>query len=148
MDDVRMTCGWHDFGWDFGWDFTGGWHMSSGCHPHIIQKHACHPHITHTSSTHRPLKRVCRPHGATALHKAYWLPCYILDRSWTAPPGWTGPEPVLYQSFDDSSLTLMEGTQQRGTAPLVSGQVRLKWLMLERERAIIHKIQRNILQRN
>ena len=49
-DDVRTTRE---------WDFTGGWHMSSTCHLHIVWKHAC------------------RPHGmATALHKAYWLPCY------------------------------------------------------------------------
>ena len=54
--------------WDFGWDFTGGWHMSSGCHPHVIRtlawvaqfhgvlhlvSSACYLQ-THMSSTHHP----------------------------------------------------------------------------------------------
>ena len=33
----------------------------SGCHLHIVRK------------------RACRPHGATALHKAYWLPCVLVS---------------------------------------------------------------------
>ena len=32
---------------------------------------------------------------------------------WSEPEGWTGPEPVLYWSFDTlDGLTLMEKTQQ------------------------------------
>ena len=33
--------------------------------------------------------------------------------SWTRPSGWTGPDPVVYRSFDNlDCLTLMEGEQQ------------------------------------
>ena len=33
--------------------------------------------------------------------------------AWSRPPGWTGPDPVLYWSFDTlDGLVLMEGTQQ------------------------------------
>ena len=77
-DDVWMT--WE---WDFRWDFTGGWHMSSRCHPHvirtlawvaqfhgvlhlvssachlhIIRRHTCCLHVIHMSSAH-----TCHPHA-------------------------------------------------------------------------------------
>ena len=37
--------------------------------------------------------------------------CSIL-RPWTSPSGWTGPDPVVYRSFDcPDGLIMMEGTQ-------------------------------------
>ena len=48
------------------------------------------------------------------------------DGSWISPSNWTGPCPVLYQSFDSSDgFVLMEGTQATlDNVPLVSGKVR------------------------
>ena len=45
--------------------------------------------------------------------------------SWIPPSDWTGPCPVLYQSFDSSDgFVLMEGTQATlDSVPLVSGKV-------------------------
>ena len=43
----------------------------SGCHPHVI-------HMLSTHHAHVFQKHACHPHGATALHKAYWLPCCVL----------------------------------------------------------------------
>ena len=50
-----------------------------------------------------------------------------LDHSlgWREPICWTGPKVALYESFDASSgLVLMEGAQQVGSLPLVSGKVK------------------------
>ena len=44
--------------------------MSSTCHLHAIWMQVCHPHVIQ-KYTH------C-PHETTALHKAYWLPCYVI----------------------------------------------------------------------
>ena len=44
---------------------------------------------------------------------------------WTPPFGWTGPDPVLYRSFDNmDGLMLMEGTERKNSSTLVPGQVR------------------------
>ena len=44
---------------------------------------------------------------------------------WTEADGWTGPEPVLYWSFDSlDGLMLMEGTEQRDYDALTEGKVR------------------------
>ena len=49
---------------------------------------------------------------------------FILVVEWIAPSGWTGPDPTLYWGFDTPEhLTLMEGTQERNFAALVSGKV-------------------------
>ena len=41
-------------------------------------------------------------------------------------PGWSGPDAILYQSFDSpDGLVLMEGSELVGSVPLVSGQVML-----------------------
>ena len=44
---------------------------------------------------------------------------------WPEPDGWTGPDAVLYFSFDtlDDDLVLMEGTQQMDFDALADGKV-------------------------
>ena len=45
-------------------------------------------------------------------------------KPWTPPAGWTGPPAALYSCFDSlDGLVLMEGIQQIGEVPLVSGKV-------------------------
>ena len=42
---------------------------------------------------------------------------------WVPPSGWTGPDPVVYKSFDcPYVLNMMEGNKQ-ADFPLVPGQV-------------------------
>ena len=54
----------------------------------------------------------------------------VPETTWNKSPGWTGPEAVLYQSFDNSNgLVLWEGTQHIDEVPLVSGKVLLKYLL-------------------
>ena len=45
--------------------------------------------------------------------------------TWTPPCGWTGPDAVLYQSFDSSEgFILMEGNQTTiRSIPLIAGKV-------------------------
>ena len=48
----------------------------------------------------------------------------VSDGAWKKPPDWCGPEPALYNSFDNpDGLILWEGTLQIGEIPLVSGKV-------------------------
>ena len=44
---------------------------------------------------------------------------------WSSPSGWTGPDPVLYYSFDcPDNLTFMEGTNETNNQfEFISGQV-------------------------
>ena len=43
---------------------------------------------------------------------------------WTEAGGWTGPEPILYWSFDNlDRLVLMEGTEQKDYDALTEGKV-------------------------
>ena len=45
-------------------------------------------------------------------------------KPWTPPSGWTGPSAALYRTFDSlDGLVLMEGIQQIGAVPPVSGKV-------------------------
>ena len=45
---------------------------------------------------------------------------------WSEPDGWTGPDPVLYWSFDNlDGLMLMEQTQQAVYDALTDGKVRV-----------------------
>ena len=45
--------------------------------------------------------------------------------NWIKTPGWTGPDAVLYRSFDSNvGLMFMEGTEQKDQGPLVSRKVR------------------------
>ena len=54
---------------------------------------------------------------------------YVFDdlvqpEAWNVRNSWTGPNAVLYQSFDDSDgYVLMEGIQQMGCVPVISGKV-------------------------
>ena len=64
---------------DFGWDFTEGWHMSSACCLHVICT-SCgwRLQVIHTMCGRcvDNVRMTCRWQETTALHKAYWLPCY------------------------------------------------------------------------
>ena len=43
---------------------------------------------------------------------------------WSEPEGWTGPDPILYWSFNTlDDLTLMEETQQADFDVLTDGKV-------------------------
>ena len=43
---------------------------------------------------------------------------------WMQPIGWSGPEPVLYWSFDSlEGMVLMEGTEQEDYDALTEGKV-------------------------
>ena len=45
------------------------------------------------------------------------------SNSWISPAGWNGPDPVVYNSFDNlHAIKLMEETQQ-ANYPLIQGQV-------------------------
>ena len=47
--------------------------------------------------------------------------------NWIESPRWTGPDAVLYRSFDSNvGLMFMEGTEQKDYAPLASGKVKTK----------------------
>ena len=49
------------------------------------------------------------------------------ERTWVQASGWTGPDAVLYQSFDSSDgLVLMEGTKvaEINCVPLLAGKVK------------------------
>ena len=47
----------------------------------------------------------------------------IPSYSWDPPAGWTGPDPVVYRSFDNlECITLMEGTEEANFS-LISGKV-------------------------
>ena len=49
----------------------------------------------------------------------------VSNRSWNAPSEWTGPDAVVYRSFDNpDGLVLMQGTQQMTSLSLISGKVR------------------------
>ena len=57
---------------------------------------------------------------------------FTLDsgKTWTPPPGWTGPDAALYRSFDNMiGLIYMEGTQQRNYTPLVAGKVNYQFIV-------------------
>ena len=44
--------------------------------------------------------------------------------TWIPPVNWTGPDAAIYYNFDNSDgFVLMEGTQEMGPVPLVTGQV-------------------------
>ena len=44
---------------------------------------------------------------------------------WIPPSGWTGPDPVVYRSFDTLDyITIMEGDQETNI-PLIEGHVYL-----------------------
>ena len=48
------------------------------------------------------------------------------ERTWIKPSEWTGPDAILYRSFDSSDgLVLMEGTEpaEINSVPLVAGKV-------------------------
>ena len=67
-DDMRTMCGQHKI------EISGKISLADDvCHLDVIShiictSSACHPYVV--------WKRACRLHGATALHKAYWLPCF------------------------------------------------------------------------
>ena len=48
----------------------------------------------------------------------------VVSTTWTQPPGWTGSNAVLYQSFDSSDgVVLKEGTTKRDNIPRICGKV-------------------------
>ena len=50
-----------------------------------------------------------------------WFPDF---NGWMQPEGWTGPDPVLYWSFNNlDGLVLMAGTQQKKYDALTDGKV-------------------------
>ena len=81
------------------------------------------------------LVEVIELHRVYVTHKIYINYCPVCSQpdeakpsngSWIPPPCWTGPSPILYQSFDSSDgFVLKEGTQNPSVpVPLVSGKVR------------------------
>ena len=58
--------------------------------------------------------------------------------TWFPPSGWTGPYPDLYLSFDSpENLRLMEGTQERNFAAIISGQVKCSTRVTRNARDLI-----------
>ena len=48
----------------------------------------------------------------------------MTSKTWIPPNGWTGPDAAVYWGFDNSDgFVLMEGTEEKGLVPLVTGQV-------------------------
>ena len=53
-----------------------------------------------------------------------WLFCQV---NWIESNGWTGPDAVLYRSFDSNvGMMFMEATEQKDYPPLASGKVKTK----------------------
>ena len=64
--------------------------------------------------------------GATEISETETTSFISTERTWIQISGWTGPDAVLYWSFDSSDgLVLMEGTEatEIKPVPLVSGKV-------------------------
>ena len=75
------------FNWKYFWGWNLVWMTCRWCADDTTVRFWARFHwrmiyVIHMSSAHHPYvvwKRACRPHGmATALHKAYWLPCLLL----------------------------------------------------------------------